>query len=282
MTEEFDNNIMNDHQPSAPTTAQTADEAQQNVGFNTAAQAPQPQPTAYMPAQDQQYVNTAGQPVYTAYYPQPVYVAPTKKEHKLSTPARVLLWICGTAVALTVLFGCAVLCVLGARAVIGGGTATQTMPNSGSFPEGSEIDPFGGYSYGYGSGDTNPFSGFGLPDDWYNYGGGQSSQQSSGSNAGLGITATQLELEFTIDDKYDGGLVIVEINDDSSFTGTDVKVNDLIVAMDGKATPTLDDLKSELAKMEPGDKTTLTIARYENGIATTFDQEVTLVELKSE
>ena len=106
MTEEFDINSTG-AQPVQPqyaqTTAQTSAEAPLgSAGYNTAAQAQQPtayagsytEQNAYAPNQNYQYGGNAGQQPYPVYYAQPVYAAPAKKEHKLSTPARVLLWIC--------------------------------------------------------------------------------------------------------------------------------------------------------------------------------------------
>ena len=100
--------------------------------------------------------------------------------------------------------------------------------------------------------------------------------------AGLGVTIVEIELEFDIDGKYSGGLVIAEFSEPSAFDGSEVKENDMIVAVDGTPTPTTKGLKSILATKEVGDKLDLTMARYENGVARTFDVTVSLIPFNAE
>ena len=90
---------------------------------------------------------------------------------------------------------------------------------------------------------------------------------------------TEIQLDFTIEDKYEAGCVIVSLLDDSAFKGTQVRANDLIVEIGGVKTPTLDALTEELDKREPGDPVTVTLARYEKGVATTFTCEIRLIEI---
>ena len=184
----------------------------------------------------------------------------------LSAPARVLLWILGVIVGVTVVFGCVVFWMFGINYVYssfiaqpGSSASEQQTPDGNEFffyyPDGE-----GGYSI------TEPTT----PDG----------STQSGSKAGLGVTVGQLELEFNVDGIYDCGLLIMSINEDSAFTGTDVRVNDLIVAAEGVAIETIDELSVVLDARKPGDKVSFTIARYENGVADTFNVTVTLIELE--
>lgn len=269
----------------APTTAQTAADGTPAQNTYNTASAYTPPTTAYTAQTQQPYAPPGyvqGTPVFTQYQPVQTPVQP----RRLSAPVRVLLWICGIAAALTLLFGCAVVWVLGLRtlqnAVSSPSHSSSENSQNGNGGNGGE---YGGFGFsdgdgGFGSGDLPDYGDFGSILPYFENDDGNSSSQSS--NAGLGIKVTEIQLEFTVEDKYDSGLVIVEINDDSSFKDTDVRENDLIVAMDGTTTPDYDTLKGLLGKKQPGDTAEFTIARYEKGVASTYTVTVTLIALDND
>lgn len=80
------------------------------------------------------------------------------------------------------------------------------------------------------------------------------------------------------------GFMIQEIDADSSFNGTDVQVYDIITAVDGVETPTLDALSDALLAYGPGDTVTVSLFRpNENGVGgEAFEVTVTLLEDKGE
>ena len=80
------------------------------------------------------------------------------------------------------------------------------------------------------------------------------------------------------------GFMIQEIDADSSFNGTDVQVYDIITAVDGVETPTLDALSDALLAYGPGDTVTVSLFRpNENGVGgEAFEATVTLLEDKGE
>lgn len=75
------------------------------------------------------------------------------------------------------------------------------------------------------------------------------------------------------------GFMISEIDEDSCFVGTDVKPYDIITAIDGEETPTLDALSNALLNYSPGDTATVTLFRpNENGTGgEEFEVKVTLL-----
>ncbi len=76
-----------------------------------------------------------------------------------------------------------------------------------------------------------------------------------------------------------GSLAIAEIGSDSSFTGTQVKQGDIIIAVNGKDLTSTDQLVKTIEKSKPGDKLKLKIGRVGSDYkVTTFDVEVTLKE----
>ena len=273
-----------------------------NFSFNDQQQAG----TTAAPGTQPQF-NTASYTAPTTAYggqssqPQPVFVsypagAAQQPKKKLSVPARVLLWICGIAGAATFLFLCAVVWTVGLRALVkpSAQTEAQTQPPSGSYgnfgnsgggQNGGGSDNGGSNNGGgSGSGGSDDYGGFSFGDDFGSvlpYIDGDEEQQKS-SSAGLGIRVTEINLEFTVEGKYDAGVVIVEINEGSSFEGTDVRANDLIVELDGEETPTVNRLKALLGQREVGDTVELTMARYENGVASTYKTTVTLIDLSEE
>lgn len=77
----------------------------------------------------------------------------------------------------------------------------------------------------------------------------------------------------------EGGLVIMYLNEQNSFEGHDVKVNDVILAAEGVTVVTVYDLWTVLLAHEPGDEICVTVARFEDGTAVSRELFVTLVPL---
>ncbi len=79
-----------------------------------------------------------------------------------------------------------------------------------------------------------------------------------------------------------GSIVIASIATNSSVNETNIKVGDIVTAVNGKKLDDTQILLEIIEKAKVGDKLTLTIVRLnsEGAIATTFDAEVTLVEDK--
>lgn len=74
------------------------------------------------------------------------------------------------------------------------------------------------------------------------------------------------------------GFLIIAIDEDSAFQGTDAQVGDIITAVDGEEISSLDEMSNLLLKYAPGDEVTITLNR--NG--TEFDVTITLLEDKGE
>lgn len=215
--------------------------------------------------------------------------AAAPKSHILSLPARIGLWIVSVAVGATLLMLCAVAWVFGIG-YLGDALSADKQPVT---PD----SPYPGFSFGSGNGgesdstdddffispdDDFPwgdFFGGSTPDNDSNDGGSSSAPQANGT-PGMGVTVSAIEPEFAIDG-YTGGLLIIAIKEKSAFEGLDVKVNDLILAVNGTATPDLDSFDKELVGYEVGDEITLTIARYKSGVASTFDVDITLIDISS-
>ena len=98
--------------------------------------------------------------------------------------------------------------------------------------------------------------------------------------SGLGVTVMETG-GMAQSAGLDGGLVIRYIEPDSAFSGTDVRVNDVIVAVDGTPILGFADLLSILAEHLPGDTVTVTIARFDDGSPTKFEVTATLIPLKT-
>jgi len=94
----------------------------------------------------------------------------------------------------------------------------------------------------------------------------------------LGITGQ------TISSGMYKGFMIVSIAENSSFKGTDARVNDLIVEVDGVAVTDYGTLRSELAKHQVGDKVKLKLLRSDSrtGQVTSLYVTVTLREQTAE
>ncbi len=75
----------------------------------------------------------------------------------------------------------------------------------------------------------------------------------------LGITGANAA---AINPSLPTGVLVIEIEEDSAFVGTDVKVDDVITYVDGERIHGLDDLSSLLLLYSPGDAVTVTIDRF--------------------
>lgn len=226
------------------------------------------------------------------YYPQNLSEAPDAPRQKrerpdasfrISVPARIFLWIVGIIVGATLVFGSFLLWMFGLNYLgVLPESCVPAQQNGSSGQNEFNSDPFGDYKdyfdYFFGEGGIYGNPGGGNGGNGGNEGGNGGGSQSQGT-PGLGVTVTPLELDFTIDNIYKTGLVIVTIADDSAFIGTEVAVNDLIVAVEGKPVAQVSDMSEIFAARGVGGKVDFTIARYENGVASTFNVTVTLVDI---
>lgn len=79
-----------------------------------------------------------------------------------------------------------------------------------------------------------------------------------------------------------GSIVIASIATNSSLNETNIKVGDIVTAVNGKKLDDTDIILEAIENAKVGDKLTLTVVRLDNSgaVATTFDEEITLVEDK--
>ena len=79
-----------------------------------------------------------------------------------------------------------------------------------------------------------------------------------------------------------GSIVIASIATNSSLNGTNIKIGDIVTAVNGKKLDDTDIILEAIENAKVGDKLTLTVVRLNNSgaVATTFDAEITLVEDK--
>ena len=101
----------------------------------------------------------------------------------------------------------------------------------------------------------------------------------------LGVTGTDLDSMTASLYGVPQGFMIVSIDEDSAFAGTDARVNDIIVAIDGETVEELQDISNLLLRYSPGDQVTVTLYRMpENGLGEgeEIDVTITLLEDKGE
>ncbi|MBE6751650.1 MAG: PDZ domain-containing protein [Ruminococcaceae bacterium] len=81
-----------------------------------------------------------------------------------------------------------------------------------------------------------------------------------------------------------GSIVIASIATNSSLNETNIKVGDIVTAVNGKKLDDTDILLEAIENAKVGDKLTLTVVRLDNSgaVANTFDEEITLVEDKGD
>ncbi len=79
-----------------------------------------------------------------------------------------------------------------------------------------------------------------------------------------------------------GSIVIASIATNSSLNETNIKVGDIVTAVNGKKLDDTDILLEAIENAKVGDKLTLTVVRLDNSgaVSNTFDEEITLVEDK--
>ncbi|MBQ4312918.1 MAG: PDZ domain-containing protein, partial [Clostridia bacterium] len=220
---------------------------------------------------------TRGASDASAAQPQPPMPPRCVKGHLLSAPARVLLWVVGVVLGATIIFGCVLFWIFGINYLRG----EVTPPYMGGGSQQEEQAPSGDDDFFFSLPDGNN-GGSGGSNDGNDNSGNGSSETVPNHSAGLGITIVELQLEFEMEGGYTSGLVITEFAQPSAFDGTAAKVNDMIVAADGVATPEINALKYMLSKKSVGDTMELTLARYENGVAKTFDVTVKLIPFAGE
>jgi len=213
---------------------------------------------------------------YDRHYAEPPceeerYREPSGASRFFSLPARIGMWFVGVIVGLTLIFGCGIFWVWGLN-YIGLIDTDRNVPPTNEFnsPNGDDYSEFEDF-YNY----FDDYFG-GMPGN-----GGSSGQESQDSQptAGIGVTIQEVTLEFTIEDTYDAGLIIVDINEKGALAGTEAKVGDLIVAVNGEKCTTIDELDVFLKETGIGGVMTLTVARYTNGVAATFEVPITLIDV---
>lgn len=223
--------------------------------------------------------------------PQPIIqpapaAQPAESKHRLSLPARIGLWAVGIVCGITLLMLCAVAWVFGTNYLRDTAMGEKPPVQQQTPPEHDDGEDFfmlpdGNGGYIPWDGDPDAFNDF-FNDYFGNYGGitsGSDEQaEDDAPKAGMGITAQEFVPDIPIEG-YSGGLLIAEIREDGAFAGLDVKVNDLIVAFNGHASPTFAELDKVLGLCQPGDNATVTLARYKNGSAEIFDIEITLIDM---
>lgn len=78
-----------------------------------------------------------------------------------------------------------------------------------------------------------------------------------------------------------GAIIVATIDDNSAFTGTDVKSGDVIIAANGKKLTKSDVLLNIIEKSSPGDKISLTMVRIKDDYSVEkYEVEVSLIEDK--
>ncbi len=184
---------------------------------------------------------------------------------KKSVGKRALAWFFGIVGGMTFLVVCAFLCIAAFK------MSVSVKPHSSS-PNTSDSPTVPNTPY-----DEDFFQ---IPNIFGNDDAVSGSDQSSSktSDAGLGILVT--ELDKTSAGMYDinGGLVILTILEPTSFSGTNVREYDIITAAEGIQVTTTTQLANLLNKHRIGDDFTLTITRFTDGFADSFDVTVTLID----
>lgn len=283
--------------PLLPQDRKEINMAENNQGYNYAnIPNPNPDPSVINPNPNPDYINPNPDPY--ARYSAPVQQNDASAQKSsgdsgsrkkdavslriFSLPARIGMWIVGTVAGITIIFGCALFWIWGINAIdtIGADKTAPSGSNEFNQPSG-DSDGYGGYNdfedfyeyfndffdgYGYGSNDN---------------GGGSSSDEPQSGTPGIGVTIQQLPLDFVIEDKYTAGLVIIEINPNGALVGTEAQVGDLIVAANGSPCTSFEDLDAELQATGVGGEMILTVARFENGVAGTFEISITLIDINS-
>lgn len=99
----------------------------------------------------------------------------------------------------------------------------------------------------------------------------------------LGITGQEVSETMAAMYGTPQGFMILEINEESAFTGTKAEVGDVITAIDGETVTGLSDISNLLLRYAPGDKITVTLYQPSlRGEGKEVDVEITLLEDKGE
>lgn len=100
----------------------------------------------------------------------------------------------------------------------------------------------------------------------------------------LGITGQNITQEQAMMSGYPMGILIVDINDDSSFTGTEARAGDVITKVDGEDIMSLTALSAKFLSYDPGDTAEVTLYRpnQNGGQGSEFTVKITLLEDKGE
>ncbi len=95
----------------------------------------------------------------------------------------------------------------------------------------------------------------------------------------IGITFTSISKELAELTGIPQGMRVVGISEDCDVAKKNVKIGDIITAVDGKTVTELNEVALQLNKKQPGDSVTLSIYRVnEDGTEETFDVDVVLSE----
>lgn len=183
---------------------------------------------------------------------------------KKSKGKRILSWIFGVVGCLSFLFVCGCICYSVFDYTVGDKTTGGSYPSyDGGFfytPGDNDDEEDDDYS-------TAPSSDSDIP-----------SISAKTSNAGLGVIVSELDSSTAQLYGISGGLVILGITENSAFIGTDVKEYDIITGAEGAEITSTSSLSVILNKHDIGDELTLTITRFSDGYAESFDVTVNLID----
>ncbi len=237
------------------------------------------QDAAYQNSEREYPVSDGGYEYYSEYAPyrertaQAPAQASGEAERKGGFFKRVLRFTSGAIIAATAAFACGIIWIWGLDYL---GIIDFSPANSGKneFNQGSSYDEYEDF-YDY----FDDFFGGGVitPNQP-----GSGTTEPQASTPGIGVTILEVpQLDFIIENKYTGGLVIDEISPTGALAGTGVQVGELIVAANGQACPTIAALDIQLKATGVGGEMVLTVARYDNGVAVTRDVTITLIDLSA-
>jgi len=230
----------------------------------------------------EQYLDTYTGTEYSEYHEYPRSSTKKTADEKNASGgtgavAKVLLWVLGSIVGITILFGCGIFWIWGLDylGVIDFDRAPVSGQNEFNQPadDYDEFEEFYDYFDDYFSGQ--------LPDNGFSDGGDDSAAPQAGT-PGIGVTIQEInQLDIPVDETYVGGLVVLDINPAGALVGKDIQIGDLIVAANGNPITTIDGLDVELIATGVGGEMTLTVARFVEGVAQTHEIEITLIDVST-
>ena len=192
---------------------------------------------------------------------------------KLGGYGKFLIVSAATYLWITLLFACAVFMVISSVYVY-----RLFNPQIQPLPSQSQQGP--DYGDGNGKGFTIPDNPGAGGDDGIIIPGNDRADDSRPLTAGFGITVMEDQSGGGLYD-FEGGLVIIEMNEVNAFSGTDVAVNDIITAVNGQKVITFGELRAFLVGKNPGDELTVTVTRFKQGTPASKDYTVKLIELNA-